>query len=1005
MKKIFSLLTLLCLIFASSSANAALQQMAYETELLETDGGGGGTTTTTTTTTSMVCIAPPSQLIDQSTCSTSAPSTPTGCSGVICSSNCWHCSGCVSGYTYNSTKGTCTKNSTGGGTGTGSTYIDKCPSTTYATLSKCNTACGSGNCSTCQNSSGLSVYYCNTLTRCLAEDAPAHCATFNTLTCECTKCDANYTLTSAGKCLIAETITICPSNVTPVKSSTIPGCATVKGPCDILCYIEDTSCTGIHNGYYCTACQSGYTLSNGTCIKKTCGAGQYLSGNTCVSCPAGTYMTSTSHSNTSCTSCPSGQSTPITGAAVSSACLPMCPTSGVTLVAPGGSQPGCNKTLCVSVAGSEAKGYCSSCTDGYTLTSTKTCVKSCGQGQYYSNGTCSSCPVGTYMATSNHQNTSCTPCPSGYTTAGTGAIASSACNVPTSCASGSYLNGASCATCASKYGDNCTTCTASACTYCKAGYYASAGSCVACPVGSYSTGGATSCTTCPTGSTTLNTTSTSSSACIQKCSTSVITTSLNNITNCSSKSGCINNSGYLAYYCGTCNQGYNAVYGECEPTECPSGKYFNESSGSCIDCPSNCTACNKDGCTACTEGYGLGSGMCQRILCFTGQYLKGSLCLDCPANCSSCTSEYTCTGCASGYRLDNGQCILNPVSCNPGSYANDSGVCVQCAAGYFSPGGTVKLCSQCLAGTYATAGSTSCTSCGEHVVSCNATTGKITVCESGYSLDSTYNKCVKSCGPGLYYNTSTGTCIECSQGSFKTGTNTATSCQLCPSGTYAATSGATSCSSCTDTNSTSCNPINGQSTGCKTGYSLNNGVCEKIACPAGQYLDTATYSCKGCPENTYQPNNNSTATSCTSCGTSTLTSCASAYCNPKTGTFTCGRLLTCKAPENGTCTSCNGTICYVACSDGYVFDATAGKCVAYSCSSMISDSKKDNSKKEGGKCVYSSSKDAKTLLLTNKTKVSDLSLSSGKALNTDISSASGISTGTYSAASGSLTVK
>ncbi|KAG8723118.1 hypothetical protein FRC09_004630, partial [Ceratobasidium sp. 395] len=98
----------------------------------------------------------------------------------------------------------------------------------------------------------------------------------------------------------------------------------------------------------CTACPAGTSSPSGAsqCTSFTCQAGKYTSGNTCATCPAGTYS---SASSTSCTSCPAGQ--------ISNA------GSGSCVACPGGSIPTSAGSTCMTCpANTYSSGnQCASC--------------------------------------------------------------------------------------------------------------------------------------------------------------------------------------------------------------------------------------------------------------------------------------------------------------------------------------------------------------------------------------------------------------------------------------------------------------------------------------------------------------------------------------------------------------------------------------------------------------------------------------------------------------------
>ncbi|MBR4316732.1 MAG: hypothetical protein IKP65_07215, partial [Alphaproteobacteria bacterium] len=75
------------------------------------------------------------------------------------------------------------------------------------------------------------------------------------------------------------------------------------------------------------------------------------------------------------------------------------------------------------------------------------------------------------------------------------------------------------------------------------------------------------------------------------------------------------------------------------------------------------------------------------------------------------------------------------VTCQPGTYKANSTTCTPCPAGKYSSSTDATSCSACPTGQWAVAGSKSCTSClTTGVATCDATTGKVLSCQTGYNL-------------------------------------------------------------------------------------------------------------------------------------------------------------------------------------------------------------------------------------------------------------------------------
>jgi len=203
---------------------------------------------------------------------------------------------------------------------------------------------------------------------------------------------------------------------------------------------------------------SDFTMIKKIEIQLACGVGKYVSGSTCVSCPAGTFQNSATFTGTQCTQCVAGTYSGA-GATTCTACSMPTGASAVTSPAGSTSQAACTAT---------------SCRAGYFLNSSGQCIQ-CPAGTSQSSATftgssCTSCAVGTYSLVGA---TTCTTCP---VPAGTNAVTSPAgsSNVSqctaTSCGVGRYLNSSGqCIQCPAGTSQNSGSFTGSSCTSCAVG--------------------------------------------------------------------------------------------------------------------------------------------------------------------------------------------------------------------------------------------------------------------------------------------------------------------------------------------------------------------------------------------------------------------------------------------------------------------------------------------------------------------------------------------------------
>eukprot|EP01047_Picozoa_sp_COSAG01_P046476 COSAG01_NODE_4368_length_5092_cov_3.378730_2_plen_648_part_00 len=294
------------------------------------------------------------------------------------------------------------------------------------------------------------------------------------------------------------------------------------------------------------------------------------------------------------------------------------------------------------------------------------------------------CAKGKYQPLSHAMT--CIACPTGKTTASTGAKYQSQCSLT------KYCNGADsgCSNIARGDGDcdrdsdcqsglqcgsssRCLTSVCPSCSWwddccyqpCSAGQYMSGTtktcqncqpgkyqpssggttSCIDCPVGKYSSSSqSTSCSTCPNGWTTKTAASTAASQCL-----------------CNGKNdGCRN----IARGDGDCD-----VDSDCQSgLQCADGKGIE-------------WKCDRSVCPGCASSWPATDDCCYQP-CSAGQYMS--------------STTKTCQ------------------NCQPGKYQPSSGgtsSCIDCAAGQYSSSSQSTSCSTCSKDTYSVAGSTSCTSC------------------------------------------------------------------------------------------------------------------------------------------------------------------------------------------------------------------------------------------------------------------------------------------------------
>ncbi|KAI8493786.1 hypothetical protein Bbelb_281330 [Branchiostoma belcheri] len=253
----------------------------------------------------------------------------------------------------------------------------------------------------------------------------------------------------------------------------------------------------------------------------------------------------------------------------------------------------------------------------------------------------------------------------------------------------------------------------------------------------------------------------------------------------------------------------------------------------------------------------------------------------CQAGTASADNSTMCVPCAAG-----------EFSSTPGA-----GTCQKCPAGKYSTGAGSKSCSDCPAGKYSKAeGSTGCKACPAGQYSERAGSSNCTDCPAGQYSDAAESSACKACPAGQYsISVGSSNCTDCPAGQYSD-TAESTACKACPAGRYSSIAGSNNCTDCpagkySETEgSTGCKACPaGQyssaagSTGCMTcppgQYSSRVGSNNCTDCPAGRYIDTAESTCcKACPAGQYSSNAGSSG--CMDCPAGNYSKTGSAVCPP-----------------------------------------------------------------------------------------------------------------------------
>merc|ERR1712072_1601728 len=611
----------------------------------------------------------------------------------------------------------------------------------------------------------------------------------------------------------------------------------------------------------CTPCPPGSTtLAPGSteCVLSTCPAGQFVDGNGCSGCPAGTFQPFFATTATECPQCPVGEASE-SGASECAPCSPLQTTSG----------PG--STECIDIT----------CPFGEELVisgGSASCVPIiCNAGQFVDGNGCSDCPAGTFQpdigstATkcqqclvgeiSGERAGTCLACPPGETTSGPG---STEC-VPVICAAGFLVDGDDCLKCipGTFQPDNESTAT----------------ECPQCPVGETSGNGASACDACPAGQTTSGPGST-------KC-VDITCPAGEELVISGGSASCVPitcNAGQFVdgNGCADCPEGFTSEGGtatECTPITCDAGQFFDGSE--CTDCAANtfqpdngssATQCQQ--CPGGTRTITTGSD-CFEFFCSAGSFAQGNACADCPAGtfqpdtgiatpaatecqlcpvgetsaegagaCDACPPGQTTSApgstecvditCPAGEELviSGGSASCVPITCNAGQFRGDK-ACELCPPGEFQPKENFE--------------GTDCEQCPVDTFSSSEGAGACEPCPIGQSTATSVGQaeCIDfACPRGFFISESTNKCERCPSGTFQPNKSfSGTECQLCPVGEIPKSEG-TSCTACPPGETTD---------------GPGSTTCIPVTCDPGQFVDGN--GCANCPEGF--TSEGGTATECT----------------------------------------------------------------------------------------------------------------------------------------------
>ena len=320
--------------------------------------------------------------------------------------------------------------------------------------------------------------------------------------CVVATCNAGYYKANSTTC------SICAAGTWTPAGNTLSSCT----PCAAGTYDHDSN-----PATACATCTAGYYCPGGT-VRNVCTAGYYseAGASSCTFCPTGTYTAAQatfcdpcpaatcdcdSNPSTGCTACSVGQYSSA-GATACTNCTnapvgyyaytSSSTTNNCNFTCAGGYCKSSTTTCTICGAGTWAPAgnslaACNACTNmvngsAYTSNaSSNTCNYSCAGGYYGTGQSCTACGTGKWAPAGNNLSVcnDCTNAPAGYYAYTSNSTTN---NCDFNCAAGYYKS------------------STTTCTVCGAGTWAPAGNtlgaCNACANGTYSTGGAASCTAC-----------------------------------------------------------------------------------------------------------------------------------------------------------------------------------------------------------------------------------------------------------------------------------------------------------------------------------------------------------------------------------------------------------------------------------------------------------------------------------------------------------------------------
>ena len=228
--------------------------------------------------------------------------------------------------------------------------------------------------------------------------------------------------------------------------------------------------------------------------------------------------------------------------------------------------------------------------------------------------------------------------------------------------------------------------------------------------------------------------------------------------------------------------------------------------------------------------------------CLNGYYnMLNPMNLSQEETCAPCATTPACTG--SQTRRCFG--VGGGVCCGAGTYfiENNSTQCQVCTNGTFSSNGTMSVCDVCVAGTYSRAGFSACVSCPPGTFSNRSNSAVCMNCPAGSYCNATT---ATPCDATMFCPAGSTTQTPCLQGYYCSNTLVQI---ICPVRSWCA-AGSTASTTCDS--GTYCPVGSPNMTLCKAGSFCAN-TATQTDCLAGKFCPPGSTTYQACPANTYAP--------------------------------------------------------------------------------------------------------------------------------------------------------